>query len=171
MDRSSKPNRADVHSPAVRSYNMSRVRGRDTLPEMLIRKGLHSRGHRFRLQSRELPGRPDLVFPRRHAVVFVHGCFWHGHSCPLFRQPATRPEFWLSKIESNRARDARATEKLSALGWRRLIVWECSLRGPSRRPIDAVLDSCEAFLTGTASAAEITGQWPRFDSTSRERIE
>src|SRR5262245_13588963 len=103
----------DVHTPEVRSYNMSRVRGRDTRPEMLIRRGLHARGYRFRLHARELPGRPDLIFPARRAVLFVHGCFWHGHSCPMFRLPLSRQEFWAAKIEANRVRDARAVEALA----------------------------------------------------------
>src|ERR1700710_434307 len=93
--------RTDVHSPEVRSHNMSRIRGRDTKPEMLIRRGLHARGFRFRLHARDLPGRPDLVFPKRSAAVLVHGCFWHGHDCPMFHLPATRPEFWQAKINSN----------------------------------------------------------------------
>jgi len=87
----------DVLSPEQRRLNMSRIRGRDTKPEMLIRRGLHAQGFRYRLQNRKLPGRPDLVFPRYHAVIFVHGCFWHGHNCPMFKLPGTRQEFWSKK--------------------------------------------------------------------------
>lgn len=137
---------ADVHTPAQRRHNMQRVRGRDTKPEMLLRRGLHARGFRYRLHQRNLPGRPDLVFPRYRAVIFVHGCFWHGHDCPLFRWPATRREFWEKKIKDNRARDARAIEALQNAGWRVLIVWECALRGPERWSRDNILGEAGTFL-------------------------
>lgn len=154
----------DVHSPERRSFNMSRVRGRDTRPEMLIRRGLHARGFRFRLHARELPGRPDLVFPARRAVILVHGCFWHGHDCPLFHMPATRTEFWAAKIAANRQRDARAEKELELIGWRRLTIWECALRGRARRPVDETLDATAAFLRGRAVAAELTGCWEQLAS-------
>jgi len=136
---------------------MSRIRGRDTKPEMLIRRGLHARGLRYRLQDRSLPGRPDLVFPKYHAVVFVHGCFWHGHNCPLFQLPATRTEFWATKINTNRVRDARACEALQTMGWRVLIIWECCLKGPARWQTDALLDACVAFLRNDARRLQIVG--------------
>lgn len=157
MNSAMAPPRSDVHSAEVRSYNMSRVRGRDTRPEMVIRQGLHARGLRFRLQARDLPGRPDLVFPRWRTAVLVHGCFWHGHDCHLFRMPATRPDFWASKIAGNRMRDSRTLAALAGRGWRTLTVWECAIRGRGRRPEREVLDSCEAFLKGTAQALEIEG--------------
>jgi DNA mismatch endonuclease (patch repair protein) len=91
---------------------MSRIRGRDTKPELLVRRGLHERGFRYRLHRRDLPGRPDLAFPSRCAVVFVHGCFWHGHGCPMCKAPATRAEFWASKIAANRARDLATTKQM-----------------------------------------------------------
>lgn len=137
---------ADVLTPEQRKLNMSRIRGRDTKPEMIIRRGLHARGFRFRLQDRKLPGRPDLVFPRYHAVVFVHGCFWHGHNCPMFKLPVTRQEFWATKIASNRARDERATGALLKLGWRVANVWECSIRGPAKLTDDEVITRCQQFL-------------------------
>jgi len=149
----------DVHTPEQRSFNMSRIRGRDTKPEMLIRRGLHARGFRYRLHRRDLPGRPDLVFPARRAVAHIYGCFWHGHGCPMFRLPATRSEFWQNKIEANRARDARAVEALADLGWRQLIVWECALRGPARMELADVLDASGHFLEDTAQQLEITGTW------------
>jgi len=126
---------------------------------MLIRRGLHARGFRFRLHVRKLPGRPDLVFPGRGAVILVHGCFWHGHDCPLFRLPATRTEFWRSKIAANRERDARADAALEAAGWRRLTIWECALRGRARQPASQTLDACAAFLCGDVDAAELAGRW------------
>lgn len=153
------PGRRDVHTPERRSYNMSRIRGRDTKPEMLIRRGLHARGFRFRLHRRDLPGRPDLVFPARRAVILIHGCFWHGHSCAMFRLPATRAEFWNTKIEANRARDAFAARALALAGWRQLTIWECAVRGPGRREVSETLDACERFLSGSASSAEVTGVW------------
>jgi len=136
----------DVLTPAQRRLNMSRIRGKDTKPELLLRRGLHACGFRFRLYRRDLPGCPDLVFPRFHAVVFVHGCFWHGHGCPMFKSPTTRPEFWAAKIEGNRARDLRASEDLEAAGWRTLVIWECTLRGPERLPIEQVLARISEWL-------------------------
>lgn len=136
----------DVLSPQQRSFNMSRIRGRDTAPELLIRRSLHARGYRFRLQDRKLPGRPDLVFPKYRAVIFVHGCFWHGHDCNLFKWPATRRKFWKLKIAQNRARDDAAMTRLEAEGWRTLTIWECALKGPSRLPITDIARRCSEFL-------------------------
>ena len=159
MDKQACSTGADVHSPERRSFNMSRIRGRDTRPEMLIRRGLHARGFRFRLHARDLPGRPDLVFPSRRAVILIHGCFWHGHNCPMFRLPATRAEFWSAKIEANRARDAFAARALALAKWRQLTIWECAVRGPARREVSETLDACQQFLAGSASSGEITGAW------------
>ncbi|MFN3717043.1 MAG: very short patch repair endonuclease [Thiobacillus sp.] len=114
---------------ATRSRMMSGIRGRNTKPEILVRSLLHREGFRFRLHARELPGKPDIVLPRYRAVIFVHGCFWHGHDCPLYRLPATRPGFWQDKIDRNRASDRRARDALLAAGWRVAVVWECALRG------------------------------------------
>ena len=136
----------DVHDAAARSRNMAAVRGKDTKPELLIRRGLHARGLRFRLHARELPGRPDLVFPKHRAVLFVHGCFWHGHDCSLFQLPGTRREFWKAKIEGNRARDEKALAALRALVWRTGVVWECALRGRDRREPEEVFSACEAWI-------------------------
>jgi DNA mismatch endonuclease (patch repair protein) len=136
----------DVLTPAQRRLNMSRIHGADTKPEMLLRRGLHARGYRFRLHRRDLPGRPDLVFPRYRAALFVHGCFWHGHDCPLFKVPSTRTEFWTAKIAGNRIRDEKAVKSLSSQGWRVLVVWECTLRGPGRRRLEEVLDGVIDWL-------------------------
>jgi DNA mismatch endonuclease (patch repair protein) len=148
---------ADVLTPAQRRLNMSRIRGRDTKPEMIIRRGLFARGLRYRLQDRRLPARPDLVFAKYRAVILVHGCFWHGHDCPLFRLPATRQAFWIEKILNNQKRDAVSLEALKALNWRVLTIWECSLKGPSRLPISKVLDICTEFLIGTEIEQQISG--------------
>ena len=127
---------------------MSRIRGRDTGPELVLRRGLHGRGLRYRLYRQDLPGKPDLVFPGTRGVIFVHGCFWHRHNCPRFKWPATRRNFWRAKIEGNRERDAAALIALKKSGWRVQIVWECALRGSCRRPIEDVLDLCETFARG-----------------------
>jgi len=148
---------ADVLTPTQRRLNMSRIRSRDTKPELLLRRGLHGKGFRFRLQCRDLPGRPDLVLARYRAVIFAHGCFWHGHSCPMCRVPATRPEFWSAKIAANISRDQRAIAGLHDAGWRVLVVWECALRGPGRLAFDEVLEHCSGFLKGDRRYGEIFG--------------
>ena len=147
----------DVHTPAQRSHNMSRIRSQDTKPELQVRRGLHAAGFRFRLHVADLPGRPDLVFPRYRAVVLVNGCFWHGHNCQLFSMPSTRQEFWETKIAKNQERDRRNTQALEATRWRVLTIWECALKGVGRRPFRDILGSCEAFLRGDAISTEIIG--------------
>lgn len=109
---------------------MSGIRGRNTKPEILVRSLLHRQGFRFCLHVRELPGKPDIVLPRYRAAIFVHGCFWHGHDCPLYKLPGTRTDFWRDKIERNRASDQKARDGLLAAGWRVAVVWECALRSP-----------------------------------------
>ena len=137
---------ADVLTPEQRQLNMSRIKGKDTKPEMLVRRGLHVRGLRYRLHDRSLPGRPDLVFPKYNTAVFIHGCFWHAHGCVMSKLPATRQDFWKAKLSANAARDRKAVEALRADGWRVLIIWECALRGPQRWTEDAVLDRAANFI-------------------------
>jgi DNA mismatch endonuclease (patch repair protein) len=127
---------------------MAGIGPRNTRPEMLLRLGLHARGYRYRLHDRKLPGKPDLVFPSRRAVVLVNGCFWHGHDCHLFRWPSTREQFWRDKIAGNMRRDIAVRGQLHQLGWRVADVWECKLKGRERWPLDQVLDACGAFLVG-----------------------
>jgi DNA mismatch endonuclease (patch repair protein) len=113
----------------TRSDIMRAVRGRDTKPEMTVRRLVHGMGYRYRLHRKDLPGKPDLVFPSRRKVIFVHGCFWHGHSCARgARVPKTNRKYWTSKIDRNRERDARSQRALSDAGWQVLVVWECELR-------------------------------------------
>lgn len=119
---------ADIVAPEVRSRMMAGIRSKDTKPELLLRKALHKAGFRYRLHQRALPGTPDIVFSRWKAVLFIHGCFWHGHGCRLFRWPQTREEFWRQKIGRNIENDRRHLDQLTALGWRTGIVWECSTR-------------------------------------------
>ncbi len=111
---------------------MSCIRGTNTRPEVRVRSLLHRQGFRFRLHVRDLPGKPDIVLPRYRAVIFVNGCFWHGHDCLLFKWPSTRPEFWRKKIEHNRENDRQAQESLHASGWRVAVVWECVMKGRFR---------------------------------------
>jgi len=121
----------DIISPERRSALMSRIRNKDTKIELDVRHGLHALGFRYRLGGADLPSRPDIVLPKYRAAVFVHGCFWHGHSCHLFRLPKTRPDFWSAKIDSNRERDRRQTDLLQGAGWNVETIWECELRGRS----------------------------------------
>jgi DNA mismatch endonuclease (patch repair protein) len=150
---------ADVLTPPQRRLNMSRIRGRDTKPEMQLRQALHARGLRYRLNVRALPGCPDLVFPHFHAVIRVHGCFWHGHDCPMFKAPTTRPAFWAAKISGNRARDQRTLDQLLRNNWRVLTVWECALRGRARQPCADIVDLCQSFLCSAQETLEVKGLW------------
>ncbi len=118
----------DILTPAARSAMMSRIRGKDTAPELTVRRMLFSLGYRYRLHAKKLPGRPDLVFPARRKVIFVHGCFWHGHACLGGKLPGTRTNFWAKKIDGNKRRDRRNRSALRRLGWESLVVWECKLR-------------------------------------------
>lgn len=150
---------ADVLTAEQRQLNMSRIRGRDTKPEMLIRRGLHARGLRYRLHDRSLPGRPDLVFPKYRIVVFIHGCFWHAHGCSLSKLPETHPDFWKAKLLANMQRDHKATEMLKSTGWRVLIIWECAIRGAGRLNEHATLDCIATFIrqANGCSLKEIAG--------------
>ncbi len=137
---------------------MSRVRSKDTAPEILVRRVLHRRGYRYRLHRRDLAGRPDLVLPKYHLAIFVNGCFWHGHSCSLFRMPATRAEFWSAKITANCARDLKVRSKLKEEGWRVLDVWECALRGTRRLSASVFADELIGFVAGSETSGELTEQ-------------
>jgi len=120
---------ADVHSKEVRSYNMSRIKGKNTKPEMLVRKFLHKNGFRYRLHVKDLPGKPDIVLPKYKTVIFVHGCFWHGHEgCRYYVVPKTRTEWWLNKIRGNATNDSTADHLLIEQGWKVITIWECELK-------------------------------------------
>ena len=119
---------ADVVSAEKRSQMMAGIKGKNTRPEILVRRALHHRGFRFRLHKRDLPGRPDIVLPQYKAVIFVNGCFWHGHNCRYFKLPATNTDFWREKIGANQDRDALKAKQLINLGYRVLTVWECQTR-------------------------------------------
>lgn len=152
---------ADIVSPAKRSRMMSGIRGKNTKPELLIRSELHKAGFRFRLHRKDLPGRPDLVFPRHRAVLFVHGCFWHRHDCHLFRWPSTRPAFWREKIEGNVERDRRQYTELKNTGWRVATIWECALKGRTRLQCSEVVQTCAMWLNSDERILEIRGDETR----------
>lgn len=149
---------ADIVPADVRSRMMAGIRGTNTKPELMLRKGLHARGFRFRLHDSALPGKPDIVLPRYRAVIFAHGCFWHGHDCHLFKWPSTRPEFWQAKIGRNRTVDARSEAALTDAGWRQAIVWECALKGRTRLPLEDVISTCADWLKSDRQRIEIGGE-------------
>jgi len=132
----------DVFDAAARSAVMRKVRGQNTGPEMLVRRTLHKMGYRFRLHRRNLPGRPDIVLPKHKSVVFVHGCFWHGHpGCPRADRPTSNIEFWNRKLDRNAERDYKASAALEEMGWRVLVLWECEIKTEA-----AVESAIEGFL-------------------------
>lgn len=147
----------DIVTPEVRSRMMAGIRGKDTKPELILRRGLHAAGFRFRLHDRTLPGKPDIVFPKYNAVLFAHGCFWHGHDCHLFKWPSTRPDFWRTKIYRNREVDKLVSAALREAGWRQGIVWECALKGKTRLPIEDVLTGCASWLQSDVTFFETRG--------------
>jgi DNA mismatch endonuclease (patch repair protein) len=149
----------DTVSPSVRSRIMASVGTSNTGPELLLRKALHRRGFRFRLHARHLPGSPDLILPRFKAAIFVHGCFWHGHGCPLSTNPSTRRRFWRDKFQANRLRDARQREQLLAAGWRVATAWQCSLKAP-RNAAHSAAAKIERWLAGRRRCLEIPASAP-----------
>jgi DNA mismatch endonuclease (patch repair protein) len=149
----------DVVSPEVRSRMMSGIQGKNTKPELLIRSCLHRAGFRFRLHPKDLPGKPDMLFPKYRAVLFVHGCFWHGHGpdCNLFRWPQSRQAFWQHKISRNVERDQAQITSLLAMDYRVGVIWECALRGRLRLPLDVVIGLCSDWLRSGDSRLDIHG--------------
>ncbi|MRW90180.1 DNA mismatch endonuclease Vsr [Duganella sp. FT80W] len=143
----------DVHTPERRSRNMQAIRGKNTRPEVLLRKLLFSRGFRYRLHVSSLPGKPDIVLPKHRTVIFVQGCFWHGHDCHLFTLPQTRREFWLTKIRANQQRDQRNVLALRSAGWRVICVWECALRGRLKWDEGALLNHLTGLITQDSTDA------------------
>ncbi len=135
----------DVHSPKQRSFNMSRIKGRDTRPEMLIRKWLWASGYRYRLHKKDLPGKPDIVFPGRKKLIFIHGCFWHRHECNYFQWPETNRDFWKQKIGETVKRDQRNYEKLTSSGWDCMTIWECEITGNENNKLR---EKVKKFLIG-----------------------
>lgn len=136
-----------------RSEMMSRIGSKNTKPEIVVRRGLHAAGFRYRLHQGDLPGRPDVVLPKHRAVIFVNGCFWHRHEgCANFRMPKTNTEFWRQKIESNVVRDRATAEKLREQGWRVMVVWECATR---RMPVQQLVEEIASWIAGNRNEGEI----------------
>lgn len=145
----------DIVDSITRSRMMAGIKSRNTKPELLIRSLLHNRGFRFRLHVKDLPEKSDIVLPKYHSVIFINGCFWHGHQeCHLFRLPATRTEFWQEKIYRNQTNDSRAIDLLLANNWRVCIVWECSIRGAKKDP-EKVISTIAEWLTGDELFLEV----------------
>ncbi|PID42533.1 MAG: very short patch repair endonuclease [Proteobacteria bacterium] len=147
----------DIVSSEKRSRMMAGIKGKNTRPELAIRSRLHRLGFRFRIHDNRLPGKPDIVLKKYHAVIFVHGCFWHRHGCHLFKWPKTRPEFWEKKINSNAENDQKVLHSLSVRGWRVCIVWECAIKGSRKKPIEDVADTISEWLAGGEYLLEISG--------------
>ena len=137
---------ADVHSKEIRSYNMSRIKGKDTKPEEIVRKFLFSQGFRYRKNDLRLPGKPDIVLPKYQTVIFVNGCFWHGHEgCRYFVMPKSNVEFWAEKIEKNKERDKRDRDKLIDMGWKIIVIWECELKKDKReKTLECLIKNLES---------------------------
>lgn len=141
---------------------MAGIRSKNTKPEWVIRRGLHARGFRYRLHVSLLPGHPDLVFTSRKAVLFINGCFWHGHECRNFRWPVQRAEFWRNKIEANRHRDSVQLIALSELGWRTATIWECAVKVSASTGLERLFDSITTWLDGNQPHFEISGESDEF---------
>ncbi len=148
----------DTVSPEKRSQVMARVGSKDTKPELMIRRGLHALGFRYRLHVKTLPGKPDMVFPRFKSVIQINGCFWHGHACPLCRMPSANAEYWQGKVARNQARDIANCRLLVEAGWRVLTIWECALRGKHSLDLEQVLALAAAWLRSSEPVCEITGE-------------
>ena len=148
----------DIVAPPVRSRMMSNIRSKNTRPEVEIRKGLHATGLRYRLHRRDLPGTPDITLPRHRAVVFIHGCFWHGHDCHLFKWPSSNSDRWKNKILGNRSRDESSVQRLLSSGWRVCTIWECALRGRGKRERQDVIDMAVDWIRGSEQCYELRGK-------------
>jgi len=146
---------ADIVPPKVRSRIMSTIRAKNTRIELVVRQALFSLGYRYRLHASTLPGRPDLVLPKHRAVIFVHGCFWHGHNCPLFRFPKTNASFWRRKIRRNRVVDSEAHQSLQQQGWRTFTVWECCLRGRKQEHVVTVIRRLDRWIKSRSKEGEV----------------
>lgn len=147
----------DIVDKATRSAMMSGIRNKNTRPELLVRTALFARGYRYRLHASNLVGKPDMIFPKYKALIFIHGCFWHAHHCHLFKWPSTREVFWREKITSNQVRDEKNQALLLADGWRIGIIWECALKGKHRRDLPHVIDMIDRWLHSDEMLLEVAG--------------
>lgn len=145
----------DIVDSVTRSRMMAAIKGRNTKPELLIRSLLHNRGFRFRLHVKDLPGKPDIVLPKYNTVIFINGCFWHGHQgCRFFKLPSTRPEFWREKILKNQINDARAINLLLAKNWKVCVIWECKIRISKKEP-EQLIDVISDFFSNSDTFLEL----------------
>lgn len=147
----------DIVDTAARSKMMSKIKGKNTKPEKMVRSALDAEGYRFRLHRKDLPGNPDIVLPKYRAAIYVNGCFWHGHECPLFKWPKTREEFWKTKILENMHRDQKNYQKIISMGWRVCVVWECSIRSRSNETQNASMQRLTEWLNVGSFFYEIQG--------------
>jgi len=147
----------DVVDKPTRSRMMSGIQGKNTKPEMLIRSALHRRGFRFRVHYAKLPGKPDIALPKHRALILVHGCFWHGHDCHLFKWPKTNQEFWKNKIQKNIRRDRVRLSEYSHAGWRSLIVWECAVKGSKKMSASELIEQIENWIYQGDARLELRG--------------
>lgn len=148
-------NMVDHLTPAERSRNMARIRSKNTEPEMCIRKGLHALGYRYILHSAKIPGKPDIVLPKYRAVIFIHGCYWHGHDCGQAKLPKSNGSYWLPKIARNQERDARNLAAVEAAGWRHLVIWECAFRRKGEIGLEETVREAAEWVTNGDNSAEI----------------
>ncbi len=151
----------DIVNKVIRSRMMAGIAGKNTKPEIVIRKALHCIGFRFKLHCADLPGKPDIVFPKYAAIILINGCFWHRHNCHMFRWPSTHKSFWRKKLLANRARDERNRASYKELGWKVLIIWECALKGKTRRPLSEVVNTAANWLKFGSRSTEIIGRIPK----------
>jgi len=147
----------DIVSQRKRSKMMAGIRGKNTKPELLIRKGLYKRGYRYRLHYQKLPGKPDIAMPGRKIIILVNGCFWHGHDCHLFKWPASRSEFWKAKISATKIRDRKLNAAYKLLGWRVLVIWECTIKGKKSLQTDVLFDRLELWIRSEEVYGQIHG--------------
>ncbi len=146
----------DIVSTKKRSQMMAGIKGKNTKPELLIRKALHKKGFRYKLHDKSISGKPDIIFPKYKSLIFINGCFWHGHDCHLFKWPSSRPEFWKEKITKNKERD-RKNYKILSSKWRVLVIWECSLKGKHKIIFDELIRDVILWLQSEQNNKEITG--------------
>lgn len=148
----------DKVSKAQRSEMMSKVKSKDTIPEKLVRLALFKRGFRYRIHYDKLPGKPDIVLPKYHAVIFINGCFWHGHDCKAGKLPSSNIEFWKDKIKGNKERDLRTTKNLNSNGFKVLTIWECALKGKNKKKFDVFINETENWILSRCDNHEIPTQ-------------
>jgi len=148
----------DVLTKEQRRLNMRRIRAKNTKPEMRVRRGLHAAGFRYKLHDKSLPGKPDIVLPKYKCVIFVNGCFWHGHECALFRWPKENRSFWENKIRGNRRRDRINEMKVESLGWRIIVIWECSFKGRQKYSGEELIFEVASLIKSDSPFSEIKGR-------------